>query len=92
MAGPAGRSDRRAGFAATWSEIQRDLSDGPEVAIERVLRPQTGAGDVGATSFEDLSRVIGDAPAHTLGNIGRSMAQALRTFVSKLPGQGKADA
>ena len=41
---------------------------------------------------EDLSRVIGDAPAHTLGNIGRSMAQALRTFVSKLPGQGKADA
>ncbi len=36
---------------------------------------------------EDLSRFIGDAPAHTLGNLGRSMADALRNFVSKLPGQ-----
>ena len=25
---------RRAGFAATWSDIQRDLKDGPEVAGE----------------------------------------------------------
>ncbi|MDR1967230.1 MAG: hypothetical protein LBQ32_00860 [Burkholderiaceae bacterium] len=36
---------------------------------------------------EDLSRLIGDAPAHTLANIGRSAAQALRAFASKLPGQ-----
>ncbi len=27
----------RAGFAATWSEIQRDLKDGPKVSIDRVL-------------------------------------------------------
>ena len=39
---------------------------------------------------EDLSRLIGDAPAHTLANLGRSMAEALRNFVSKLPGQDKA--
>lgn len=39
---------------------------------------------------EDLSRFIGDAPAHTIANIGRSMAQALRNFVGKLPGQDKA--
>jgi ubiquinone biosynthesis protein UbiJ len=39
---------------------------------------------------EDLSRLIGDAPAHTVANIGRAVAQALRTFVSKLPGQDKA--
>ena len=39
---------------------------------------------------EDLSRLVGDAPAHTIANIGRSMAEALRNFVSKLPGQGKA--
>lgn len=38
---------------------------------------------------EDLSRLIGDAPAHTLANIGRSAAQALRSFASKLPGQDK---
>ncbi len=39
---------------------------------------------------EDLSRLIGDAPAHTLANIGRGMAEALRRFVGKLPGQDKA--
>ena len=30
---------------------------------------------------EDLSRVIGDAPAHTLGQAARVMAQALRQFI-----------
>ncbi len=39
---------------------------------------------------EDLARLIGDAPAHTVASLGRGMAQALRNFVSKLPGQGKA--
>jgi len=28
---------RRAGFAATWDELERDLTDGPDAAIERVL-------------------------------------------------------
>ena len=28
---------RRAGFAATWQEIQRDLKDGPRASIDRVL-------------------------------------------------------
>ena len=39
---------------------------------------------------EDLARLIGDAPAHTLANIGRAVAQGLRKFASSLPGQGKA--
>jgi uncharacterized protein (DUF1800 family) len=30
---------RRAGFGATWQELQRDLSAGPAAAIERLLRP-----------------------------------------------------
>ena len=38
---------------------------------------------------EDLSRLIGDAPAHALGNMGRAIADALRNLVSKLPGQDK---
>jgi uncharacterized protein (DUF1800 family) len=29
---------RRAGFAATWNELQRDLADGPEPSVTRVLR------------------------------------------------------
>ena len=28
---------RRAGFAATWDEIRRDLKDGPEASINRLL-------------------------------------------------------
>ena len=28
---------RRAGFAGTWAEIQRDLTDGPDKSIERLL-------------------------------------------------------
>ncbi len=28
---------RRAGFAATWDELQRDLKDGPEASIDRLL-------------------------------------------------------
>jgi ubiquinone biosynthesis protein UbiJ len=34
---------------------------------------------------EDLSRVIGDAPAHALGQAGRTMADAVRKFVAKPP-------
>ncbi|MBX3588531.1 MAG: hypothetical protein KF796_18025 [Ramlibacter sp.] len=30
---------------------------------------------------EDLSRLIGDAPAHALGQAARGMAQALRSFI-----------
>jgi uncharacterized protein (DUF1800 family) len=32
---------RRAGFAATWDEIERDLAEGPERAIERVVDPRS---------------------------------------------------
>jgi uncharacterized protein (DUF1800 family) len=31
---------RRAGFAATWAELQRDLRDGPTRSIDRLLRGQ----------------------------------------------------
>ncbi len=43
---------------------------------------------------EDLSRVIGDVPAHTLGQAARSMALALREFLGKVAasGTGKAPA
>ena len=35
---------------------------------------------------EDLSRLIGDAPAHTLAQAARQAASALRSFVAKRPG------
>jgi uncharacterized protein (DUF1800 family) len=37
---------RRAGFAATWSEIQRDLKDGPKASIDRILRGQAATDGV----------------------------------------------
>ena len=42
---------------------------------------------------EDLSRVIGDVPAHALGEAGRRTVQALRQFVARGPaGSGEAGA
>ena len=35
---------RRAGFAATWAEIQRDLQDGPDRSIERLLTGKSREG------------------------------------------------
>lgn len=34
---------------------------------------------------EDLSRFVGDATAHTLGRFARSAAQALQSFLARLP-------
>jgi uncharacterized protein (DUF1800 family) len=33
---------RRAGFAATWGELQRDLRDGPRASVDRLLGETTG--------------------------------------------------
>jgi ubiquinone biosynthesis protein UbiJ len=41
---------------------------------------------------EDLSRVIGDAPAHAMGDVGRRMAQALGQFVAPRNPNGPAKA
>src|SRR5258707_13696502 len=35
---------RRAGFAATWNELQRDLKDGPEKTIDRLLKGEGREG------------------------------------------------
>jgi ubiquinone biosynthesis protein UbiJ len=37
---------------------------------------------------EDLARVMGDAPAHTVVQLARSMVQALAQFVGKGPQGG----
>ena len=34
---------------------------------------------------EDLSRLVGDAPAHALGDVGRQMVTALRKFAAPAP-------
>jgi uncharacterized protein (DUF1800 family) len=52
---------RRAGFAATWTEIERDLTDGPQAAVDRLIKPNPDRERV--ESFEAMARTIGDAAA-----------------------------
>jgi uncharacterized protein (DUF1800 family) len=50
---------RRAGFAASWAEIERDLKEGPDASIDRVLagRSRIGAGG----DFEPTASLLADA-------------------------------
>jgi uncharacterized protein (DUF1800 family) len=55
---------RRAGFAATWNELQRDLRDGPARSIDRLLQGQAreGVPDNFRTVADQLAERAGDAP------------------------------
>ena len=49
---------RRAGFAASWSEIQRDLKDGPTASIERLLAGKANA--YAPPDFADIADLLAD--------------------------------
>ena len=51
---------RRSGFGATWKEIQRDLADGPDASIGRILKGRSRI-DALPGDFAQLAKVIGDA-------------------------------
>jgi uncharacterized protein (DUF1800 family) len=51
---------RRAGFAATWQEIQRDLKDGPRASIDRLLKGQARASEA-AKEFQQTSESLADS-------------------------------
>ncbi|HLJ98159.1 MAG TPA: DUF1800 domain-containing protein [Gemmataceae bacterium] len=53
---------RRAGFAATWSEIQRDLADGPKASIDRILAGKACSQGV-PEGFSKTAALLGDAAA-----------------------------
>src|SRR5215472_9512238 len=61
---------RRAGFAATWSELQRDLKDGPTSSIDRLLTGSSrSAGvpsDFASTSAMLLERAAQDGDVNRL--------------------------
>jgi uncharacterized protein (DUF1800 family) len=63
---------RRAGFAAPWEVLQRDLHEGPGPAIDRLLSGKQGAAAT-PDDFETLAATIGDA-AVASGNIYRLKA------------------
>ncbi len=51
---------RRAGFAATWSEIQRDVKDGPQASIDRLLSGKSRNQGV-PPDFERISALLADS-------------------------------
>jgi uncharacterized protein (DUF1800 family) len=51
---------RRAAFAATWDEIERDIDDGPEKAVERLLSGKARE-EYSPPDFDSMARIIGDA-------------------------------
>jgi uncharacterized protein (DUF1800 family) len=53
---------RRAGFAATWAELQRDLRDGPKPCIDRLLAGKARSQGVPA-EFERTAGVLRDTAA-----------------------------
>ncbi|APW63707.1 DUF1800 domain-containing protein [Paludisphaera borealis] len=53
---------RRAGFAATWAELERDLADGPEKAVDRVLDGSCRLAGV-PSDFARTAELLGDAAA-----------------------------
>ena len=59
---------RRAGFGASWTELQRDLNAGPEAAVDRILK--RGEADL---EFNSLQQLIGDAAVNS-NNINRLKA------------------
>jgi len=52
----------RAGFAATWSEIERDLKEGPKASVDRVLTGKTAMQGV-PENFADTATLLGESAA-----------------------------
>jgi uncharacterized protein (DUF1800 family) len=51
---------RRAGFAATWDEIERDLADGPKASIDRLLAGKSRLRGI-PDGFEDTAAALAKA-------------------------------
>ncbi len=50
---------RRAGFAATWGELQRDLKEGPQASVDRLLKSKAHSEGV-ADEFVPIAKALGE--------------------------------
>jgi uncharacterized protein (DUF1800 family) len=62
---------RRAGFAATWDELRRDLKDGPAASIDRLLGGKTNPA--APAEFTDVAGLLADS-AVASADVGRLKA------------------
>jgi uncharacterized protein (DUF1800 family) len=62
---------RRAGFAGTWTEVQRDLRDGPLAAIDRLVEGRASAH--APVEFTDTAELLAET-AVAAGDINRLRA------------------
>jgi uncharacterized protein (DUF1800 family) len=62
---------RRAAFAATWAELQRDLKDGPDAGIDRLLSGKAAIGP--PADFASTADLLADA-ALAVGDLARLRA------------------
>ena len=63
---------RRAGFAANWADLQRDLAEGPEKSIGRLLNGRCEPlGGASPEEFERTSTLLADS-AVAAGELGAS--------------------
>ncbi len=51
---------RRSGFAATWNELQRDLADGAQKSIDRILNGTSRIDGV-PDNYAEMQKVLGDS-------------------------------
>lgn len=63
---------RRAGFAATWSELRRDLKDGPRASIDRLLAGKPRSQGV-PNDFASIADTLVREAAES-GDLGRLKA------------------
>src|SRR5438093_1443487 len=61
----------RAGFAGTWTELQRDLKDGPQTSVDRFLEGQVSGHTPAA--FASTADLLAQG-AVAAGDIGRLKA------------------
>lgn len=50
---------RRAGFAATWEDLQRDLKEGPKAAVDRLLEGKARTAGV-PENFDRIASTLGE--------------------------------
>jgi uncharacterized protein (DUF1800 family) len=68
---------RRAGFAATWDEIRRDLADGPGPSIDRLLAGRARGRHV-PDDFESTAAMLADAA--TAGSVAQMDPRRLKAW------------